>query len=146
MIKNITFKTGIIGVLIIIFLFAAIVAFNKFAGKRIIFLRSDYKEYPLLDQYENVYSSVYGVVKEAEVRSGIGYFTLTNGTKFSLDRTTQNFECSPSQLNSFIRIGDSIAKPKEDFVFYVHRKKICYPFKIKERLRALPIDMRRINK
>lgn len=133
----------IIGTLLVAFLFSGIAFFNKFAGKRIVFLPPDFNEYPLLDDYENIYKPIYGVVKEVKVYSGIGYVALTNGTKFSIDRRTENLECNPSQLSALIRVGDSIAKPGEDFIFFVHRKKICYPFKIKERLRALPVNMSR---
>jgi len=131
----------IAGTVLIAILFAVIAFLNNIAGKRVIFLHPDYKEYPLLDLYENIYNPIYGIVKEVDVYSGISYITLTNGTKFSIDKRTENLECKPSQLSRLIQVGDSIAKPKDDFIFFVHRKKICYPFKIKERLRALPIDM-----
>lgn len=130
-----------IAIFVVAFFFSGIAFFNRIAGKRIIFLRPDFKEYPLLDLYENIYKPIYGVVEEVDVYSGISYVRLTNGTKFSIDRLTENLECKPSQLSYLIQVGDSIAKPKEDFIFFVHREKVCYPFKIKERLRALPIDM-----
>ncbi|MDU1891091.1 MAG: hypothetical protein E6767_10400 [Dysgonomonas sp.] len=131
----------IIGTCLIAILFSGIAFFNKIAGKRIIFLPPDFNEYPLIDNYEHIYKPIYGVVKEVKLHSDIGYITLTNGSKFSIDKRTENLECKPPQLSYFIQIGDSIAKPKEDFVFFIHRKMICYPFKIRERLRALPIDM-----
>lgn len=131
----------IVGTWLVIAIFVVVAFSNRVAGKRIIFVRPDYKEYPLLDLYENVYKPIYGVVEEVDVYSGISYVSLTNGTKFSIDKRTENFECSPSQLSYLIQVGDSIAKPEEDFLFFVHRNKICYPFKIRERLRALPVDM-----
>lgn len=139
--RDIPIKVYLFSILLLFFLFAAIVAFNKYAGKRIVFLPPEQKGYPLLDLYENIYKPFYGIVKEVETYSDISYITLNNGAKFSLDKITCNFECNPSQLSSFIQIGDSISKPEEDFVFFVHRKNVCYPFKIKERLRALPVNM-----
>lgn len=135
-----------IGTWILFALFALFTLFKKIGGDRVTFLAPDFKEYPLLDQYENIYKPFYGVVTEIETYSGVSYIALNNGSKFSIDDRTQNFECQPSQLSAFIQTGDSIAKPGEDFLFFVHRKKICYPFKIKERLRTLPVDMSKKNK
>ncbi len=135
-----------IGTVIVAIVFAGIAAFNKIAGKRIILFAPPFEEYPLLDLYENIYKPVYGRVVEVETHWDISYFTLSNGTKFSIDKFTNNYECQPSQLSLFIQTGDSIAKPGEDFIFFVHRKNICYPFKIKERLRAYPVDMSKRQK
>lgn len=135
-----------VGTWILLAIFALLVIFKKMGGNRIVIFAPSYKEYPLLDQYENIYKPFFGVVKEMETYSGVSYITLNNGSKFSIDDRTQNFECKPSQLSAFIEIGDSIAKPGEDFLFFVHRKKICYPFKIKERLRALPVNMSKRQK
>ncbi|MFT4223814.1 hypothetical protein [Dysgonomonas sp.] len=137
---------AIIGIGIVTAVFAGIASFNKIAGKRIILFAPDLEEYPLVDEYENIYKPIFGIVREIETHSGISFVTLSNGTKFSIDKFTKNFECEPSQLSTFIQVGDSIAKPGEDFLFFVHRKKICYPFKIKERLRALPVDMSKKQK
>ncbi|MFV0536530.1 MAG: hypothetical protein ACK5M3_04065 [Dysgonomonas sp.] len=135
-----------VGTWILLAIFAFLVIFKKMGGNRIAIFAPSYKEYPLLDQYENIYKPFFGIVKEMETYSGVSYITLNNGAKFSIDDRTQNFECEPSKLSAFIEIGDSIAKPGEDFLFFVHRKKTCYPFKIKERLRALPVDMSKRQK
>lgn len=137
---------AIIGTAIVAIVFAGIATFNKIAGKRIILFAPPFEEYPLLDLYENIYKPFYGKVVKVETHSDIGYITLNNGTKFSIDKFTNNYECQPSRLSLFIQTGDSIAKPGEDFIFFVYRKNICYPFKIKERLRALPVDMSKRQK
>lgn len=136
----------IIGIGIVALVFAGIASFNSIAGKRIIWFAPSMDEYPLVDDYDNIYKPIYGIVKEVSTHSDISFVTLSNGTKFSIDKFTKNYECQPSKLSSFIEIGDSIAKPKEDFLFFVHRKKIRYSFKIKERLRALPVDMSKREK
>ncbi len=136
----------IIGICIVALVFAGIASFNSIAGKRIIWFAPSMDEYPLVDDYDNIYKPIYGIVERVSTHSDVSFVTLSNGTKFSIDKFTKNYECEPSQLSAFIQIGDSIAKPKEDFLFFVHRKNIRYPFKIKERLRALPVDMSKRQK
>lgn len=136
----------LIGIILTIFFIVGVTILETVKGKRIIIVPPNFNEYPLLDLRENIYKPIYGTVKEVKVYSHIGYVTLTNGTKFSIDKSTENLECSPSQLSHLIQVGDSIAKPDEDFVFFLHRGNICYPFKIKERLRALPVDMSKKDK
>lgn len=131
-----------LGIELAVVALGAIFYFTVLSEKRVLLHAPDFNEYPLLDRYENVYKPFHGVVTDIENHSGISFVTLNNGEKFSIDRITHNIACDPSQLSSFIRVGDSIAKPEEDFIFFVYRKKIRYSFKIKESIRSTPVDTR----
>lgn len=96
------------------------------------------EEYPLLDEYKNVFMPIEGVVDDKELIEYLGYFTLTNGAKFKLGGGTGNYQVKPHSLVQFIQKGDSLFKAKDDIYVFVYRNKIEYEFKLREQVDVKP--------
>ena len=85
------------------------------------------------DDYANIINKgdVKGIVTNKFTNYGSTYVTLKDESKY-LIRHSRNYAYSPTWLNDFIQIRDSIEKPMNSDTLYIYRKEEVYYFVIEK--------------
>lgn len=136
---NLSIPKKILLWLLLVVLFSGFFALKHRREKEVTRIEA---EYPLLDEYENIYTPVRGIVANSERDLGGQYITLTNGQKFRLAASSRNVLCDPEYLTEFIQPGDSLLKAKDDIYIFVVRKNKRYVFKMLETIKSKSVDIR----
>lgn len=99
-------------------------------------IRSDTKEqairesYPFINREDEISGYIYSNEKTYHLNH-TNLITLRDGKRFRLTASGYNYNYSPSQLQEFITIRDSIYKPAYSDSIYIYRNSKRYNFILK---------------
>lgn len=85
--------------------------------------KKELKDYPILRKmYSQSISGKVLLTKKTMNKYSKGLFLVgVNSVKFSLNRDTSNKEYTPSNIETFLQLNDSIYKPAFSDSIYIHR-------------------------